>query len=151
MALTVAVGSDHAGFHLKSALVTWLREQSYEVIDVGTDSDARVDYPHFGAEVASKVGSGVVDRGVLVCGSGQGICMAANKVAGVRAGVVRDDNDAEMIRLHNDANIACFGERVTDEATAVSALAVFMATDFEGGRHQPRVDQLAALDRGESV
>lgn len=151
MALTVAVGSDHAGFHLKSALVTWLREQSYDVLDVGTDSDARVDYPHFGAEVASKVGSGAADRGVLVCGSGQGICMAANKVAGVRAGVVRDDNDAEMIRLHNDANIACFGERVTDEATAVSALAVFMATEFEGGRHQPRVDQLSALDRGESV
>lgn len=151
MALTVAVGSDHAGFHLKSALVTWLREQSYDVLDVGTDSDDRVDYPHFGAEVASKVGSGAADRGVLVCGSGQGICMAANKVAGVRAGVVRDDNDAEMIRLHNDANIACFGERVTDEATAVSALAVFMATEFEGGRHQPRVDQLSALDRGESV
>lgn len=151
MSIKVAIGSDHAGFHLKTALVNWLREQDYEVLDLGTDSDARVDYPHFGAEVATRVGSGEVARGVLVCGSGQGICMAANKVPGVRAGVVRDDNDAEMIRLHNDANIACFGERVTDEATAVSALGVFMATEFEGGRHQPRVDQLGALDRGESV
>lgn len=151
MSIKVAIGSDHAGFHLKTALVNWLREQGYEVLDLGTDSDARVDYPHFGAEVATRVGSGEVARGVLVCGSGQGICMAANKVPGVRAGVVRDDNDAEMIRLHNDANIACFGERVTDEATAVSALGVFMATEFEGGRHQPRVDQLGALDRGESV
>jgi ribose 5-phosphate isomerase B len=79
------------------------------------------------------------------------VCIGANKVPGVRAGVVRDDQDAQMIRLHNDANIACFGERVTDEVTAVSALAVFMTTDFEGGRHQARVDQLAALDRGEDV
>ena len=77
--------------------------------------------------------------------------MAANKVAGARAGVVRDSQDAEMIRRHNDANIACFGERVTDAVTAVEALAVFLDTEFEGGRHQPRVDQLAALDRGENV
>ncbi len=151
MARTVAIGSDHAGFHLKTALVNYLTEQGYEVIDVGTDSDERVDYPHFGAAVANLVAAGKVDRGVLVCGSGQGICMAANKVAGVRAGVVRDTQDAEMIRRHNDANVACFGERVTDAVTAVAALAVFLDTEFEGGRHQPRVDQLAALDRGEGV
>lgn len=151
MARTVAIGSDHAGFHLKTALVNYLTEQGYEVIDAGTDSDERVDYPHFGAAVAKLVAAGEVDRGVLVCGSGQGVCMAANKVAGARAGVVRDTQDAQMIRLHNDANIACFGERVTDAVTAVEALAVFLDTDFEGGRHQPRVDQLAALDRGESV
>jgi ribose 5-phosphate isomerase B len=151
MALTIALGSDHAGLHLKAALVNYLTEQDYEVIDVGTDSDERVDYPRFGAAVAKLVAAGQVDRGVLVCGSGQGVCMAANKVAGARAGVVRDSQDAEMIRKHNDANIACFGERVTDAVTAVEALAVFLDTDFEAGRHQPRVDQLAALDRGESV
>ncbi len=151
MARTIALGSDHAGFHLKAVLVNYLTEQDYEVIDVGTDSDERVDYPRFGAAVAKLVAAGQVDRGVLVCGSGQGVCMAANKVAGARAGVVRDSQDAEMIRKHNDANIACFGERVTDAVTAVEALAVFLDTDFEGGRHQPRVDQLAALDRGESV
>ena len=150
MSQKVAIGSDHAGFHLKTALTHWLRAQGYDVTDVGTDSEERVDYPHFGAAVASMVGEGTVNRGVLICGSGQGVCMAANKVPGVRAGVVRDDQDAEMIRRHNDANVACFGERVTDEPTAVSALAVFMETEFEGGRHQPRVDQLAALDhRGE--
>ena len=151
MARTVAIGSDHAGFHLKTALVNYLTEQGYEVIDAGTNSDERVDYPHFGAAVANLVAAGQVDRGVLVCGSGQGICMAANKVAGVRAGVVRDAQDAEMIRRHNDANVAWFGERVTDAVTAVAALAVFLDTEFEGGRHQPRVDQLAALDRGEVV
>lgn len=151
MARTVAIGSDHAGFHLKTVLVNYLTEQGYDVIDAGTNSEDRVDYPHFGAAVAKLVAAGEVDRGVLVCGSGQGVCMAANKVPGARAGVVRDSQDAEMIRRHNNANIACFGERVTDAVTAVEALGVFLDTEFEGGRHQPRVDQLAALDRGESV
>jgi len=151
MAQTVAIGSDHAGFHLKTALGNWLREQGYEVVDVGTDSEERVDYPHYGAAVAGLVAAGEVDRGVAVCGSAQGVCMAANKVSGARAGVVRDDQDAEMIRRHNDANIACFGERVTDPTTAVSALAVFMATDFDGGRHTARVAQLGALDHGDEI
>ncbi len=151
MAQKVAIGSDHAGFHLKTALSHWLGEQGYEVVDVGTDSEERVDYPHFGAGVARLVAAGEVARGVVVCGSGQGVCMAANKVPGARAGVVRDDLDAEMIRRHNDANIACFGERVTDVATAVSALAVFMVTDFEAGRHTARVDQLGALDHGDEI
>lgn len=151
MAQRVAIGSDHAGFHLKTALANWLRAQAYEVLDVGTDSEERVDYPHFGAAVAHAVAEGQAERGVVVCGSGQGVCMAANKVAGVRAGVVRDDQDAEMIRRHNNANVACFGERVTDEPTAVSALAVFLDTEFEGGRHQPRVDQLGALDHGDEI
>jgi ribose 5-phosphate isomerase B len=110
-----------------------------------------VDYPHFGAAVARMVAAGEVVRGVVVCGSGQGVCMAANKVPGARAGVVRDDHDAQMIRQHNDANIACFGERVTDVATAVSALGVFMATEFEAGRHTVRVDQLGALDHGDEI
>lgn len=151
MPRSIAVGSDHAGFHLKTALVSYLSELGYEVVDVGTYSQERVDYPHFGAAVGRLVASGEVDRGVLVCGSGQGVCMAANKIAGVRAGVVRDSHDAEMIRRHNDANVACFGERVTDVATATAALEVFLDTDFEGGRHQPRVDQLAALDHGDDV
>ena len=151
MAQKVAIGSDHAGFQLKTALAHWLQAQGYEVIDVGTDSEERVDYPHFGAAVARLVAAGDVMRGVAVCGSGQGICMAANKVPGIRAGVVRDDLDAEMIRRHNDANMACFGERVTDAASAVSALGVFMATDFEAGRHTPRVEQLGALDKGDEI
>jgi len=151
MALKVAVGSDHAGFRLKTAIVNYLNQQGYAVLDVGTDSDERVDYPHFGAAVAHKVVDGEADRGVLVCGSGQGVCMAANKVAGARAGVVRDVYDAEMIRMHNDANIACFGERVTQESQAVQALAAFLDTEFEGGRHQARVDQLGSLDHSDDV
>ena len=145
--MRIAIGSDHAGFVLKETLRTWLGEQGHEVLDLGTHSDDRVDYPHFGAAVGRAVASGEADLGVAVCGSGQGICMAANKIPGVRGGVIRDEQDAEMTRRHNDANVACFGERVTDETTAIAALAVFLRTPFEGGRHAERVDQLADLDR----
>lgn len=149
--MKIAIGSDHAGFHLKQQLAAWLREQGHELVDVGTDSDARVDYPHYGAEVARQVSAGVAERGVAVCGSGQGICMAVNKVAGARGGVIRDTLDAEMVRRHNDANIACFGERFTTPEVAVASLSVFLTTPFDGGRHAQRVVQLADLDRGEAV
>lgn len=145
--MRIAIGSDHAGFLLKQTLGEWLRGRGHEVIDVGTHSEDRVDYPRYGALVGQAVASGAVDRGVAVCGSGQGICMAANKVPGVRGGVIRDDADAEMTRRHNDANVACFGERFTDAPTAVAALAVFLATPFDGGRHEARVEQLARLDQ----
>ena len=145
--MRIAVGSDHAGFALKVALRDWLIEQGHEVTDLGTTSAERCDYPEYGAAVGHAVAQGRADVGVAVCGSGQGICMAANKVAGVRAGIIRTSEDAEMTRRHNDANVACFGERVTDETTAIAALAVFLQTPFEGGRHAERVDQLADLDR----
>lgn len=144
--MRIAIGSDHAGFHLKNTLRDWLLSQGHEVEDVGTFSAERADYPVYGAAAAAKVGNGDADFGVVVCGSGQGICMAANKVAGVRAGVIRDEQDAEMTRLHNDANVACFGERVTEPEIAIKALKVFLATEFEGGRHQNRVDLLGELD-----
>lgn len=140
--MRVAIGSDHAGFRLKESLKAWLTGEGYDVVDVGTHSEERVDYPEFGEQVARTVATGGADRGVLVCGSGQGICMAANKVHGVRAGVIRDVQDAEMTRRHNDANVACFGERVTEPAEAIDALRVFLTTDFEGGRHADRVEQL---------
>lgn len=144
--MRIAIGSDHAGYLLKETLKQWLTDNGHEVVDLGTHSDERVDYPDFGAAVGMAVATGDVDRGVAVCGSGQGICMAANKVAGVRGGVVRDMEDAEMIRRHNDANVACFGERVTTPEMAERALGVFLATGFDGGRHQARVDKLAELD-----
>ena len=144
--MQIAIGSDHAGFHLKNTLRDGLVEQGHEVEDVGTFSAERADYPVFGAAAAQLVANGNADYGVVVCGSGQGICMAANKVAGIRAGVIRDDQDAQMSRAHNDANVACFGERVTDSQTAINALAVFLSTEFEGGRHQNRVDLLGELD-----
>ena len=144
--MRIAVGSDHAGFHLKNTLRDWLLSQGHEVEDVGTFTAERADYPVFGAAAAAKVSSGDADFGVVVCGSGQGICMAANKVAGVRAGVIRDEQDAQMTRQHNNANVACFGERVTEPDVAINALRVFLATEFEGGRHQNRVELLGELD-----
>ena len=144
--MQIAIGSDHAGFHLKNTLRDWLVEQGHEVEEVGTFSAERADYPVFGAAAAQLVANGNANFGVVVCGSGQGICMAANKVAGIRAGVIRDDQDAQMSRAHNDANVACFGERVTDSQTAINALAVFLSTEFEGGRHQNRVNLLGELD-----
>jgi len=144
--MNIAIGSDHAGFALKETLRTWLSEQGHVVVDVGTFSEERVDYPRFGALVGEAVSRGEVDMGIAVCGSGQGICMAANKIPGVRGGVIRDREDAEMTRRHNDANVACFGERFTEPADAVAALKVFLETPFDGGRHQARVDMLAHLD-----
>ena len=142
---TIAIGSDHAGFELKSALKEWLSQSGYQVDDVGTFSDERVDYPQFGSAVGHAVASGSAAFGVVVCGSGQGICMAANKVSGARAGVIRTVNDAEMTRRHNNANVACFGQSVTTPDDAIAALDVFLHTDFEGGRHAPRVEQLNEL------
>lgn len=144
--MRIAIASDHAGFRLKSALKAHLLGRGFEVLDLGTDSEERVDYPQYGAAVGHAVADGTADAGVAVCGSGQGICMAVNKVPGTRGGVIKDAQDAEMTRRHNDANVACFGERVTDEATAIAALDVFLATPFDGGRHEARVEQLGALD-----
>ncbi len=140
-------GSDHAGFLLKQQLVAALRELGDEVTDLGTDSKDSVDYPDFGEAVARKV---VEDRGsfgLLVCGTGIGISMAANKIAGVRAAVVTDSFTAQATRSHNDANVICFGERVVGPGVAAEALRVFRATEFEGGRHQRRVDKIDALSR----
>lgn len=144
--MRIVTGSDHAGFALKETLRTWLIEQGHEVVDVGTFSEERVDYPHFGALVGRAVASGEAELGVAVCGSGQGICMAANKIPGVRGGVIRDAQDAEMTRRHNNANVACFGERFTEPDVALDALRVFVDTPFDGGRHEGRVEMLARLD-----
>ena len=117
--MRIAIGSDHAGFVLKQAIGQWLLDNGYEVTDLGTHNEDRVDYPDYGMAVGQAVARGDVDRGVAVCGSGQGICMAANKVPGVRGGVIRDAQDAEMTRRHNNANVACFGERFTEPDVAL--------------------------------
>ncbi len=139
---TIAIGSDHAGYMLKASLKEWLLNSGYQVEDFGTHSDERTDYPQFGAAVGEAVATGAAEFGVVVCGSGQGICMAANKVPGARAGVIRTLDDAEMTRRHNDANVACFGQNVSTPEESIAALQVFLNTAFEGGRHAPRVDQL---------
>ena len=145
--MRIAIGSDHAGFALKVALRDALLENGHTVNDLGSDTDERCDYPAFGAAVGRSVVDGAADLGVVVCGSGQGMCMAANKVPGVRAALIRTVEDAEMTRRHNDANVACFGERITDAPVAIAALQAFMQTPFDGGRHATRVEQLADLDR----
>ena len=140
-------GSDHAGFRLKDALVRALRELGDEVIDLGTrDAEDSVDYPDYGAAVGQAVVAEAGALGVLVCGTGIGISIAANKVRGVRAAHLADTFSARMARQHNDANVACLGERVIGAGLGEEILRAFRDARFEGGRHQRRVDKLTALD-----
>lgn len=143
--MRIAAGSDHAGFLLKTHLVEHLRERGYEVEDLGTDSTDRVDYPDFGAAVGRAVAQGHAELGLCVCGSGIGIAIAANKVAGVRAATVHDVTSARLAREHNDANVICFGERLIGAAVAVDALDAYLATSFTEGRHTGRVAKINAL------
>jgi len=144
-------GSDHAGLSLKKALVDALRAWGDEVEDLGTHDGASVDYPDFGAAVGRAVaGEGGDARGLIVCGTGIGISIAANKVAGVRAALVHDDYTAEMARKHNDANVIALGARVVGGGVAEQALRAFRDTGFEGGRHATRVAKIDALDSPKS-
>lgn len=143
--IRIAAGSDHAGFELKSDLVAHLVENGYEVADLGTDSAERVDYPDFGAAVGRAVAAGEADLGLLVCGSGIGIAIAANKVPGVRAATVHDVTSAQLARQHNNANIIAMGERLIGPEVARAALDAFLAAEFEGGRHTGRVAKIDAL------
>lgn len=143
--MRIAVGSDHAGFHLKESLAQHLRASGHEVIDCGTHSEDRVDYPDFGAAVGRAVAGGEADGGLCVCGSGIGIAMAANKIAGVRAATVHDVTSARLTKQHNDANVICLGERLIGPEVARDALDAWLAADFEGGRHERRVAKLDAL------
>lgn len=140
-------GSDHAGLPLKRHLVEVLRALGDDVVDIGTTDEASVDYPRFGAEVGRHVANEPDARGLLVCGSGIGISIAANKQPGVRCALVHDTFTAEMARLHNDANVIAMGSRVVGIGVAEHALATFRSTAFEGGRHQRRVEQLNGLDK----
>jgi ribose 5-phosphate isomerase B len=140
-------GSDHAGVRLKRVLIEVLKELGDEVVDVGTESEDSVDYPEFGAAVGRCVAADEGSRGLVVCGTGIGISIAANKVTGVRAAVVHDDFTAAASRAHNDANVIALGARVIGPGVAESAINVFRTTQFAGGRHQRRIDQLTALDK----
>jgi len=139
----IAVASDHAGFDLKEILKRDLQEAGLEVLDLGTNSTQSVDYPDFGMAMADAVASGKAERGVLVCGTGIGISMAANRNPKVRAALVHDVTSARLSRLHNDANVVAFGQRLIGTETAREALKVFLGTEFEGGRHANRVAKLS--------
>ncbi len=140
---TIAVASDHAGFDLKELLKRDLQQAGHDVLDLGTNSTESVDYPDFGKAMAEAIGSGKAGRGVLVCGTGIGISIAANRHPKVRAALVHDVTSARLSREHNDANVVAFGARLIGTETAREALKIFLATPFEGGRHAGRVAKLS--------
>ncbi|MBV8392895.1 MAG: ribose 5-phosphate isomerase B [Alphaproteobacteria bacterium] len=142
-AATIAVASDHAGFDLKEILKRDLMAAGHEVLDLGTNSSASVDYPDFGHAMGDAIASGRAGRGVLVCGSGIGISIAANRNPKVRAALAHDVVSARLSREHNDANVVAFGQRLIDVEVAREALKVFLSTPFEGGRHANRVAKLS--------
>lgn len=146
--VSVAIGSDHAGFPLKEELVTALSEEGYEIRDFGTFSTDSVDYPDIAVEVANRIASGEFERGILVCGTGIGITIAANKIPGIRAFACSDVYSARMAREHNNANIVGVGARVVGGGLALNIAKTFLDTPFQfGSRHERRVDKINALDR----
>ena len=145
--MRIAIASDHGGFEQKQALVAYLAEDfGCEVLDMGPDSDASVDYPEYAAPVARAVASGEVDRGVLVCGTGIGMALAADKVAGVRASSITSVPFAELFRQHNNGNVVCLSGRFVDLDVNKEIVKTFLSTEFEGGRHEGRVAKVMALD-----
>ena len=144
----LAIGSDHAGYALKQELMRWLDEQKIPYHDYGCYSKESTDYAKWAYAVGRAVADGEADKGVLVCGTGVGMSMAANKIKGIRAACCSDYFSAKATRSHNDANILCMGERVVGPGMAVELLRVVLETPFEGGRHQRRVDQIAAIENG---
>jgi len=144
--MTIALASDHAGFNLKKFLVRKLRDEGYEVLDLGPHQEKSVDYPEYAKMVAEQVGSGRVERGVLVCGSGVGMSIAANKFPGVRCALVHDTYYAKLSRLHNDANIIALGGRVIAEEFAWEIVTVFLETPFSGGRHSGRIKKIREFE-----
>ena len=145
--MRVAIGCDHAGFRLKQVVVAWLESNGHTVQDFGTDSEDPVDYPAFCAAAARAAVSGEADVAVVLGGSGQGEQIAANKVRGARAALCYDETTARLARQHNDANVLSLGGRLLGETLALAVLDVFLSTPFEGGRHQPRLDQIAEIER----
>lgn len=147
--LIVTVGADHAGVELKDRLAELLRRDGHELIDRGTNSTESVDYPDFAAAVASDVATGKAERGLLVCGTGVGMAITANKVRGVRAANVRTVEEAELSRQHNDANVLCLGARFIDPQVAEDVLTAWLQTDFEGGRHERRVEKIGQVENSQ--
>lgn len=141
----IAIGCDHGGFELKCALIKFLQERNIDFTDCGCNGET-VDYPDIAVKVCKKVTSGECERGVLVCGTGIGMSMAANKVKGIRAAVVSDTFSARFTRMHNDCNVLCMGGRVLGSGLACDILGSYLDAEFEGGRHQARIDKMMKLE-----
>ena len=145
-AMTIVVGSDHAAYELKEAIKEKLINEGHEVIDVGCDSTESVDYPKYGHAVGRTVASGVAERGIAVCGSGIGISIACNKVPGIRAALCTSVEMAEMCRRHNNANVVCMGARMISQELAFDIIDTWMTTEFEGGKHLRRINEIEDLE-----
>jgi len=149
--MKIAIGNDHAAVEMKNYISQKLIEKGYEVVNFGTDTSASVDYPVYGKKVGEAVAKGECDLGVLICGTGVGISLAANKVKGVRAVVCSEPYSAKLSRMHNNANIVAFGARVIGPELAWMITETFVNTEFEGGRHARRVDMIKAIENGEEI
>jgi ribose 5-phosphate isomerase B len=151
VAMKIAIGADHAGFELKEKIKARLKQQGVQVQDEGTASTESVDYPDYARKVGETVAGKRADLGVLVCGSGIGMAIAANKVPGIRAANVSTEYESGKSREHNDANVVTIGSRILDEQQAFKIVETFLKTPFAGGRHQQRVDKIAAIERDEKL
>lgn len=149
--MKIALGSDHGGFELKSEILTHLEAQGIEVLDLGTNSKDSVDYPKYGFLVGDAVNTGKADLGIVVCGTGLGISMAANKVQGIRAAVCTETYSARMAREHNNANVLALGGRVTGVGLALDIVDIFIKTPFAGARHARRIDLITSIEKGEPI
>ena len=147
--MKIAIGNDHVALEMKNHIAKYLQDKGHEIVNFGTDSSERCDYPIYGKKVADAVAGGECDIGILICGTGIGISLAANKVKGIRAAVCSDPYSARLTRQHNNANIIAFGARVIGTATAEMIVDEFLAAEYEGGRHQNRIDMISAIERGE--
>jgi ribose 5-phosphate isomerase B len=145
--MKIAIGADHAGFALKDQVRDALRQAGHDVLDVGTNSAESTDYPDYAGAVAHDVVSGAADRGILVCSTGVGMSIAANKVHGIRAALAVNPEEVRLTRAHNDANIITIGARYTDPQTANEMVRVFLETPFDGGRHARRIGKIAQLEK----
>lgn len=145
--MKIAIGSDHVGYPLKLKISEYLEAQGHQVHDYGTNSEERTDYPIYGKRVADAVAGGEYERGVLICGTGVGISITANKVDGIQAVVCSEPYSARLARSHNNANILAFGARVVGQSMAEMILDEFLKTEFEGGRHQNRLDMIRDVER----
>lgn len=148
--MTISIGSDHAGFVYKEAIKVMLMAEGHDVVDVGTTSEERADYPDYGIAAATLVANGTARYGVLVCGSGIGISIAANKVSGIRAANCTSVEMASLARRHNDANMVAVGQRLVTLEQALDIVRTFLTTEFEGGRHAQRVEKIHLLGEGAS-
>lgn len=144
----LVIGSDHAGYRLKLKVIDHLKELGYEFVDVGTNSDESCDYPVFAHRVCEKVQKGEADLGILICGTGVGMSMAANKHKGIRAACCSETFSACYTRMHNDANVLCFGERVVGSGLATRIIDAFLTAEYEGGKHARRVALIDAIENG---